>query len=100
MSIIPLTYLPKRYKVVPFTNHKLKTHRNIADSDTFLTCTGTGCDAELLKRPVIVKICKKTDVKDYCTEFAMKIEEVTKLDTIIQMMVLFLEDLESINNAS
>ena len=60
MSAIPLTYLPKRYKVVPFTNHKLKTHRNIADSDTFLTCKGD--DAELvldyddIKKPVVVKI--------------------------------------------
>jgi hypothetical protein len=37
MSIIPLTYLPKKHKVTPFTNHKLKTFRNVADSDTFVT---------------------------------------------------------------
>jgi hypothetical protein len=63
MSIVPLTYLRKRYKVVPFTNHKLKTCINIADSDTFLTSRGT--DAELVldhnsiylsQTPVVIKI--------------------------------------------
>jgi serine/threonine protein kinase len=44
--------------------------------------------------------CKKTDVKDYCIDFSMKIEEATKLDTIIQMIELFIENLESNDKAS
>lgn len=39
--------------------------------------------------------CKNTNVKEYCLEFAKKIEEATKLDNIIQMIDIFIEDLDS-----
>jgi hypothetical protein len=60
MSIVPLTYLRKRYKVVPFTNHTKMTGGQMTRIDTFLTCYGT--DAELVlaydnkPTPAIVKI--------------------------------------------
>jgi len=60
MSIVPLTYLRKRYKVVPFTNHTKMTGGQMTRIDTFLTCYGN--DAELVLGydnkliPAIVKI--------------------------------------------
>jgi serine/threonine protein kinase len=37
--------------------------------------------------------CKKSGIKEYCTGFAMKIEEVTKLDTIIDMLNEFIREI-------
>ena len=63
MSAIPLTYLPKRYNVVPFTNHKNMTGGQMTRVDTFLTCKGNDaklvldhCIDNLLHIPVVVKI--------------------------------------------
>jgi hypothetical protein len=82
MKVIKLTYLPKKYKAVPFTHHERITGGRITKIDTFYACCSekNRTDAEwiitksiqpldetsygfaivglseLLKRPVIVKI--------------------------------------------